>query len=64
MTDEKRPPKGTPEYEQWRKKRAKERAKELLSGAEEVDQTGLLSGGKETMRDDDSDGKPSLKVVK
>ncbi|GAB2886928.1 hypothetical protein ACCI51_00970 [Microbulbifer echini] len=63
MTNEKRPLKGTPEYEKWRKERAKKRAEELLSGSEDVDQTGLLSGGKDAMRDDNPDGKPDLKDV-
>ncbi|MFA0811018.1 hypothetical protein [Microbulbifer epialgicus] len=49
MTDEKRPQKGTPEYEKWRKERAKKHAEELLSGSEDVHQTGLLSGVKDAM---------------
>ncbi|WP_444899871.1 hypothetical protein ACJJIX_04110 [Microbulbifer sp. VAAC004] len=64
MTNEKRPLKGTPENEKWRKERAKKRTEELLSGSEYVDQTGLLSGGKDAMRDDNPGGKPDLKDVK
>lgn len=64
MTEEKRPSKGTPEYELWRKERAKKRANELLSGSDELDQSGVLSGGKNSMRDENLDGKPSLKIVK
>jgi hypothetical protein len=64
MTEEKRPPKGTPEYEAWRKIRAQKRAKELLSSEAEFDQNGLLSGSKEAMRDTNVDSEPDLKVIK
>lgn len=64
MTEDKRPPKGTPEYEIWRKKRAKKRAEELLENSDKFDQSGVLSGGKDSMRDDNPDGKAKLSVVK
>ncbi|WP_444910465.1 hypothetical protein [Microbulbifer sp. TRSA005] len=61
MAGETHPPKGTREYEKWRKEWSKKRTEELLSADCDFDQVGLLSGGKRAMRDENPDEKPNLK---
>lgn len=64
MTD-KRPERGTAEYERWRTARSKARANELLCGkASPPDQLGNLSGNQETMREASSDNRSIIRIVK
>jgi len=60
-----RPPnQGTPEYERWRRERAKRRAEELLSDDVSLDdQCGVLSGGKECMDDDSAESRAELELI-
>ena len=62
MSVEKRPEKGTPEYDLWRKEKAKKRAQDLLSNESEFDQEGVLSGGKDSLRDKNINSDPKLKI--
>jgi hypothetical protein len=51
MSNSKKPPVGTPEYESWRKEKAKKRAEQLLDTDSEFEQNGVLNGSQEALRE-------------
>lgn len=61
MSNSKRPPVGSPEYESWRKEKAKKRAEQLLDTDSEFEQKGVLNGSQKTLREPT---KPNIKPVK
>jgi hypothetical protein len=61
MSNSKKPPVGTPEYESWRNEKAKKRAEKLLDTDSEFEQKGVLNGSKKTLREP---GKANIKPVK